>query len=58
MDEVVAHARIVRINAQNVGGDIIHYHRSLDEIDDFVKKIEKCGFAFLLFSIEVEEEIY
>jgi hypothetical protein len=25
MDEVVAHAWIVRINAQNIGGDIIYY---------------------------------
>jgi hypothetical protein len=26
MDEAAAHARIIRINARNVGGDIIRYH--------------------------------
>ena len=25
MDEAAAHARIIRINARNVGGDIIRY---------------------------------
>jgi len=47
MDEAAAHARIVRINARNVGGDIIRYRRSLAETDAFLGKIENRGFAFL-----------
>jgi len=47
MDEAVAHARIIRINARNVGGDIIRYRRSLAETDVFLGKIENRGFAFL-----------
>jgi hypothetical protein len=45
MDEAAAHARIIRINARNVGGDIIRYRRSLAETDAFLWKIENCGFA-------------
>jgi hypothetical protein len=57
MDEVAAHARIVRINARNVGGDIICYRRSLAETDAFLGKIENRGFAFLPLAREVVEEI-
>ena len=47
MDEAAAHARIIRINARNVGRNIIRYHQSLAETDDFLEKIENRGFAFL-----------
>jgi chromosome segregation ATPase len=57
MDEVVAHARIVRINARNVGRDIFRYRRSLAETDAFLGKIENRGFAFLPLAREVVEEI-
>jgi len=56
MDEVAAHARIIRIYAWNVGGDIIRYRRSLDEIDAFLGKIENRGFAFLPLAREFVEE--
>jgi hypothetical protein len=56
MDEAVAHARIIRINARNVGGDIIRYRRSLAETDAFLGKIENRGFAFLPFAREFVEE--
>jgi len=49
IDEAVAHARIIRINAWNVGGDIIRYRRSLAETDAFLGKIENRSFAFLAF---------
>jgi hypothetical protein len=47
IDKVAAHARIIRINARNVGGEIIRYRRSLAEIDAFLGKIENHSFAFL-----------
>ncbi|KAL3611185.1 hypothetical protein D5086_002205 [Populus alba] len=56
MDEAAAHARIIRINARNVGGDIIRYRRSLAETDAFLGKIENCGFAFLPLAKEFMEE--
>jgi hypothetical protein len=49
MDEAAAHARIIRINARNVGGDIIRYRRSLAKIDAFLGKIENRDFAFFTF---------
>jgi chromosome segregation ATPase len=57
MDEAAAHVWIVRINTQNVGGDIIHYHRSLAETDAFLVKIENRDFAFLPLAREVVEEV-
>ena len=56
MDEAAAHARIIRINARNVGGDIIRYRRSLAEPDAFLGKIENRGFAFLPLAREFVEE--
>jgi len=56
MDEAAAHARIIRINARNVGGDIIRYRRSLAETDVFLGKIENRGFAFLPLAREFVEE--
>jgi len=56
MDEVAAHARIIRINARNVGGDIICYRQSLAETDAFLGKIENRGFAFLPLAREFMEE--
>jgi len=56
MDEATAHAQIIRINARNVGGDIICYHRSLVETDAFLGKIENRGFAFLPLVREFMEE--
>jgi len=56
MDEAAAHAWIIRINARNVGGDIIRYRRSLAETDAFLGKIENRGFAFLLLAREFMEE--
>ena len=47
MDEVVVHARIIRINERNVGRDIIRYRRSLAETEAFLGKIENRSFAFL-----------
>jgi len=47
MDEAAAYARIIRINARKVGGDIIRYRRSLVETDAFLGKIENRGFVFL-----------
>jgi hypothetical protein len=47
IDKVAAHARIIRINARNVGGEIIRYRRSLAETDAFLGKIENRSFAFL-----------
>ena len=47
MDKAAGHARVIRINARNVGRDIIRYHRSLAETDIFLEKIENRGFAFL-----------
>ena len=49
MDKVVAHTRIIRINAWKVGRDIIRYRRSLAKIDAFLGKIENRGFAFFTF---------
>ena len=57
MDKEVVHARIVRTNAWNVGGDIIRYHRSLVETNAFLGKIENRSFAFLPLVREVVEEI-
>ena len=56
MDEAVAHARIIRINVWNVGGDIIRYRQSLAEIDAFLWKIKNRGFAFLPLVREFVEE--
>jgi predicted RNase H-like nuclease (RuvC/YqgF family) len=56
MDEAAAHARIIRINARNVGRDIISYCRSLVETDAFLGKIENRGFAFLPLAREFVEE--
>jgi chromosome segregation ATPase len=56
MDEAAAHAQIIRINARNVGGDIIRYRRSLAEIDAFLGKIENRGFAFLALAREFVEK--
>ena len=56
MEEAAAYARIIRINARNVGGDIIRYRRSLAETDAFLGKIENRGFAFLPFAREFVEE--
>ena len=56
MDEAIAHARIIRINARNVGGDIICYRRSLAETDVFLGKIENRGFAFLPLAKEFMPE--
>ena len=56
MDEATAHARIIRINARNVGGDIICYLRSLAETDDFLGKIENRAFAFLSLAKKFMEE--
>jgi len=47
MDEAAAYARIIRINARKVGGDIIRYRRSLVETDAFLGKIENRDFVFL-----------
>jgi hypothetical protein len=57
MDDATAHARIIRINVRNVGGDIICYRRSLAETDAFLGKIENCGFAFLPLAREFVEEM-
>jgi len=56
MDEAAAHARIIKINARNVGGDIVRYHRSVAETDAFLGKIENRGFAFLPLAREFVEE--
>jgi chromosome segregation ATPase len=56
IDEAAAHAQIIRINARNVGGDIIRYHQSLAETDAFLGKIENRGFAFLPLAREFVEE--
>jgi len=56
MEEAAAYARIIRINARNVGGDIIRYRRSLAETDAFLGKIENHGFAFLPLAREFVEE--
>ena len=56
MDEATAHAWIIRINAWNVGGDIIHYRRSLAETNAFLGKIENRGFDFLPLAREFGEE--
>jgi chromosome segregation ATPase len=56
MDEAAAYARIIRINARKVGGDIIRYRRSLVETDAFLGKIENRGFAFLPLAREFVEE--
>jgi chromosome segregation ATPase len=56
MDEAATHARIIRINARNVGGDIIRYRRSLAETDAFLGKIENRGFTFLPLAREFVEE--
>jgi hypothetical protein len=57
MDEAAAHARIIRTNTRNVGGDIIRYRRSLAETDAFLEKIENRGFAFLPLVREFVEEM-
>jgi len=56
MDDAAAHARIIRINARNVGGDIIRYRRSLAKTDAFLGKIENRDFAFLSLAREFVEE--
>ena len=56
MDEAAAHARIIRINAWNVGGDIIRYRQSLAETDAFLRKIENRNFAFLPLAKEFVDE--
>jgi hypothetical protein len=56
MDEAAAHARIIRINTRNVGGDIIRYRRSLAETDAFLGKIENHDFALLPLAREFVEE--
>ena len=56
MDEAAAHAQIIRINARNLGGDIIRYRRSLAEIDAFLGKIENRDFAFLALAREFVEK--
>jgi chromosome segregation ATPase len=56
MDEAAAHARTIRINARNVGGDIIRYRRSLAETDAFLGKIENRGCAFLPLAREFVEK--
>ena len=56
MDEATAHARIIRINSRNVGGDIICYRQSLAETDAFLRKIENRNFAFLPLAKEFVEE--
>ncbi|XP_073261302.1 uncharacterized protein [Populus alba] len=56
-DEAVAHARIIRINARNVGGDIIRYRRSLVETDAFLGKIENRDFAFLPLAKDMLEQM-
>jgi hypothetical protein len=53
IDKVAAHARIIRINAQNVGGEIIRYRRSLAETDAFLGKIKDRDFAFFTFGHRV-----
>ena len=54
MDEAAARARVIRFNTRNVGRDIIRYHRSLDETDAFLEKIENRGSAFLPMAKEVD----
>ena len=56
MDEASSHAQIIRINARNVGGDIIRYRRSIAETDAFLGKIENRDFAFLPLAKEFMEE--
>ena len=56
IDKAAAHAWIIRINARNVGGDIIRNRWSLDETDAFLGKIENRGFAFLPLAKEFMEE--
>jgi hypothetical protein len=56
MDEAATHAQIIRINARNVGGDIIRYRRSLVETDAFLGKIKNHDFAFLALAREFVEE--
>jgi NCAIR mutase (PurE)-related protein len=56
IDEAAAHARIIRIKARNVGGDIIRYRRSLAETNAFLGKIENRGFAFLPLAKEFVEK--
>jgi hypothetical protein len=56
MDEAPVHAQIIRINARNMGGDIIRYRQSLAETDAFLGKIENRGFAFLPLAREFVEE--
>jgi hypothetical protein len=57
MDEAAAHSWIIRINARNMGGDIIRYRRSLAEINAFLGKIENRDFAFLPLAREFVEEM-
>ena len=57
MDKAIAHAQIIRINARNMGGDIIRYRRSLAEINAFLGKIENRDFAFLPLAREFVEEM-
>ena len=56
MDEAAAHARVIRINARNVGRDIIRYQRNLAETDAFLESIENRGFAFLPLAKDVADE--
>ena len=57
MDEATAPARIIRINARNMEGDIIRYRWSLAETDAFLGKIENRDFAFLPLAREFVEEM-
>jgi hypothetical protein len=56
MDEAAAHARIIRINVRNVGGDNIRYRWSLAKTNAFLGKIEDRDFAFLPLAREFVEE--
>ena len=56
MDEAAAHARVIRINARNVGRDIIRYQRNLAETDAFLESIENRGFAFLPLAKDMADE--
>ena len=58
IEEATAHARVIRINARNVGRDIIRYRRSLAETDAVLEKVENRGFAFLPLAKEMSEEEY
>jgi len=56
MDKAAAHVQIIRINVQNMGGDIIRYRQSLAKTNAFLRKIENRDFAFLSLAREFVEE--